>query len=257
MRRTPILALLVLVPVLSLLAACGASGGEQGAGSDQAATTAAENDEPPSTAALADALPTVDDVGNGYEMSEEDLDGEASNDPDEDDDNDGSDPTDQAIIDACPGAEILNELENEDDSSDEITREFSKAGDVSIEVGLDPTPGNFTEETVDKVIEALADCETITTTDEETGGEIELTLEAERNDDYGDFGLELSMSATFELLGQPVSIEFQGVIFSVNGVTASVVATSGFDEDTFEVVEGDYDLVPELATLLDERVSAL
>ena len=48
-----------------------------------------------------------------------------------------------------------------------------------------------------------------------------------------------------------------GLIFSVDGTVVSVVATSGLDDTTFEVVEGDYDLVPGLAAEMQDRVAAL
>ena len=92
MRRTPLLILLALVPVLSLLAACGASGGDDSASSDAKTTTTAAasdgdgtDDEQTTTTAgddedqgsgltsadLAEVLPAAEDIGEGYEMSDE------------------------------------------------------------------------------------------------------------------------------------------------------------------------------------------
>ena len=84
-----------------------------------------------------------------------------------------------------------------------------------------------------------------------------MTITAERNDDVGDFGVQMSMDATFELMGSPVEISFRGRIFSVDGVTVSVVATSGLDDTTFQAVPGDYDLVPTLSNEMQDRVAAL
>ncbi len=281
MRRFPILVLLALV--LSLLAACGTSGGDDSAGSDAKTTTSAasnedEDDDTPATpadgdpsdrptsATLADLLPTAEEVGPGYEMSDEDLGDDADESDDDGDDADGDDagddadeddPTEQAILEACPGADILSELDNsDDDNADEVSREFENEAEASIEVALDPTPDQFNEETVAKVVEALSDCGTITTEDGD-GGQIEMELSAEETDEFGDFGLTMTMDATFSIMGMTIPISFRGLIFSVDGTTVSVVATSGLDEATFESVPGDYDLVPELAALMEERVASL
>src|SRR5690349_16680302 len=100
MRRSPAIALLVVLPILAFLAGCGASGGDDAAKTDKTTTTASsdgttddepvddettttaadEGDDPgdgPTTAALVDILPTVDDIGPGYELSDEDLTDEA------------------------------------------------------------------------------------------------------------------------------------------------------------------------------------
>jgi hypothetical protein len=275
MRRTPLLILLALVPVLSLLAACGASGGDDSASSDAKTTTTAAasdgdgtDDEQTTTTAgddedqgsgltsadLAEVLPAAEDIGEGYEMSDEDLDDTPAESTD--DESDTPDPTEEAILEACPGAEILNELDSSSDNADEVSREFSTKSKSSIEVSLDPTAGDFTAENVDKVVEALADCGTIKTSDGD-GNAIEMTIKAESTDEYGDYGLQMSMDATFDLMGTPVKIQFRGLIFSVDGTVVSVVATSGLDDTTFEVVEGDYDLVPGLAAEMQDRVAAL
>jgi hypothetical protein len=268
MRRSPLLPLLVLAPLFALLAACGASGGDQ-ASTDGGTTTAASGDggttststeaedqgssDAPSVAALVDLLPTAEEIGDGYAVSDEDL----TDDPEETDEEDGDDATDEAILEACPGAEVLEELDNSGgDNPDEVSREFSTDSDQSIEVALDPTGDDFTEDNVDKVVDALADCGTIKTKDED-GNEIEMTLEAERDDTYGDYGLKMSMDATFQFMGTPLSITFRGQIFSVDGVNVSLVATSGLDDATFQVVPGDYDKVPELASEMQDRVAAL
>ncbi len=260
MRRTPVLALLVLVPVLSLLAACGASGGDgrtsAGNTSSTSSTTAEEGDARSATSAdLADILPTVEDIGEGYEVSDEDLDDTPAEPTD--DDSATADPTQKAILEACPGAKILDELDSgSSDNADEVSREFSTDADATVEVSLDPTVGTFTAENADKVVQALADCGTIKTTDED-GAKIEMTIEAEPTEEHGDYGLKMTMEATFELMGAPVNIEFRGLIFSVDGTVVSVVATSGLDDATFQFVPGDYDLVPDLATEMQDRVAAL
>ena len=282
MRRHPILALLVLVPVLSLLASCGASGGDDKADTgDKTTTTAAASDDEGAdepvddsgdqggdqgddqggsvtSAALADILPTAEDIGPEYSLSDEDLTDEADDDEADDaGDEEEADPTEQAIIDACPGAEILNELDNDDDANaDEVSREFETEADATIEVALDPTPDQFDEETVGKVVDALSDCGTIETEDDE-GNAITMEISAEETDEFGDFGLTMSMTAEFSAMGMTIPIEFHGLIFSVGGTTVSVVATSGLDDATFEPVAGDYDLIPDLGGLMQERVESL
>lgn len=259
--------LFALVPLLALLAACGASGGEKTVGSgEKTSTTAADSgstddggdgndDDAPTPAALAELLPTTDDIGAGYEVSDENLDGSSTESDDGSDDSDTTDATDQAIIDACPGAEFLDELDSSTDSAGEVSREFSTEQDATIEVTLDATPDGFDEKTADKIVEALSDCDTITTNDGET--DITMDISANKTDEFGDFGLELAMEATFTIMGSEIPIEFRGVVFSVDGTTVSVTASSGLDEDTFETVPGDYDAIPELAALMEERVGSL
>ncbi|WP_421119193.1 hypothetical protein ACE2AJ_17790 [Aquihabitans daechungensis] len=284
MRRSPILILLALIPVLSLLASCGASGGDDASTDDKTTTTAAASDDegtddPPvddettttegddggedegsgmTSAALAEILPNAEEIGDGYEVSEEDLDDEDEESTDDDDaEDEESDPTEEAILEACPGAEILEELDSGSDANpDEVSREFSTDSDATIEVALDPTADDFTAENVNKVVGALADCGTIKTEDED-GNKIEMTITAESTDEFGDYGLQMSMDATFDLMGTPVEIEFRGLIFGVDGATVSVVATSGLDEATFESVPGDYDRVPGLSAEMQERIEAL
>ncbi|MGN6696279.1 MAG: hypothetical protein ACTHN0_19030 [Aquihabitans sp.] len=283
MRRHPIIALLVLIPVLSLLAGCGTSGGKEAVDTDAKTTTTAASDdegtdEPvddettttaegddegdsdrPSTEALVDILPTAEDIGNGYEMSDEDL-GEEAGEDDSDDQGTGSeddpDPTEQAMIEQCPGAKFLEELDDSGESTTEISREFENAAEATIEVALDPEPPKFTEDTVDKLVEALSDCGTIEADDGE-GGTIKMTMKAEDYDDNGDFGVAVEMDAEYTMMGSTIPIAFRGVIFSVDGTAVSVVATSGLDEDTYEQVDGDYDLLPDLADLMAERVGSL
>jgi hypothetical protein len=261
MRRTPSLLLVALIPVLALLAACGTSGGAELTSSgekSETSTTAGDNGEngdtgdAPTPAALAALLPTVDEVGAGYKVSDENLDGSS----DDSEKSDAPDPTDQAILDACPGAKFLDELDNADDSAGEVHREFNTDQDATIEVSLDATPDGFDEKTVDQIVKALADCETITTHDDD-GGDITMDLSATKSDAFGDFGLEMKMRATFTVMGTEIPIEFRGVVFSVDGTTVSVTASSGLDEATYEEIPGDYDAVPELAGLMEERVGSL
>ncbi|MCU1371801.1 MAG: hypothetical protein JWO77_2995 [Ilumatobacteraceae bacterium] len=283
MRRSPVLALLVVLPILAFLAGCGASAGDDADSVDKTSTaaetsdegdpgddttgdgtttTAADGDDPGTgvtSAALAEILPTEDDLPDGYTMSDEDL-GDSTDADDEADDEsstDDEDPTEQAIIDACPGAEILEQLDNSSDANtDEVSREFETEADATIEVALDPTPEGFDEDTVDQVVEALSDCEKIETEDEE-GNAITMEIKAETYDDHGDFGLAMTMTAEFSMMGMTVPIEFKGLIFDVDGTTVSVVATSGLDDATFESVPGDYDALPDLAALMQDRVGSL
>jgi hypothetical protein len=263
MRRHPLLALLVLIPVLALVAGCGASGGKDALDTGATATTTTGGDDGsedrPSTEALVDILPTADDIGNGYKMSDENL-GDEADDEDSDEQGTGSeegpDPTEQAMIEQCPGAKFLEELDDSGESTTEISREFENEAEATIEVALDPEPPKFTEDTVDKLVEALSDCGTIEAEDGE-GGTFTMTMKAEDYDDHGDFGVAVEMDAEYTMMGSTVPIAFRGVIFSVDGTAVSVVATSGLDEDTFEQVDGDYDLLPDLADLMEERVSSL
>jgi len=284
MRRHPILALLVLVPVLSLLASCGASGGTDTAGSDAKTTTSASasdddgTDEPadettttaededgddgdqPSTEALVDLLPTADEIGPGYEVSDESLGDDADDASDDvqeaDDADDEEDPLDKALVEQCPGAEFLDELDDSGESTTEVSRSFENESEATVEVALDPKPPKFTEDTVGKIVEALADCGTIEATDDDGAG-IKMTLKAEEYDDQGDFGIAVEMDAEYTLMGSTIPIEFRGVIFSVDGTAVSVIATSGLDGATYALVPGDYDLLPDLAATMEERVASL
>lgn len=279
MRRHPLLALLVLIPVLSLLAGCGTSGGNDAADSDAKTTTTARSDDEgtddpvdetttttaddggdsgdrPSTEELVDLLPTAKEIGPGYTMSDENLGDDPDDDSGSDDSDDEPDPTEQAMIDQCPGATFLEELDDSGESTTEISREFENEAEATIEVALDPEPPKFSEETVGKIVEALADCGTIEATDED-GGSIEMTMTAEEYDEHGDFGVAVEMDAEYSLQGVTIPIAFRGVIFSVDGTAVSVVATSGLDEQTFEQVPADYDLLPDLAAMMEERVASL
>lgn len=268
MRRTTLIAL--LVAALLALAGCGASGG------DESATTTAADGDPAKTTTTADGggsdgdsgsagtatvtseqleaiLPSAEDIGPDYRVKETtsatDPAETTTTSPDE------ADPSQKAFEEACPKAKELDLL-NDEENLDEVTREFTTEDDRGIEVALDPTPDGFDEKTLDAIIEAFNDCGTVTFTDE-TMGDVSMDLSAKRLEGHGDLGAEVTFVTDFALFEIPVTLEFHGYLFVVDGVGVSVTASGGLDSDTFESVPGDSDLLAPLSDEMEQRVKAL
>lgn len=250
--RLAIAALALLLP----LAACGTSGGEDGASAPEGDGSSGA----PTVAELESILPTAEEVGEGYTVVEDDEE-DSADDPGTDDATDDAtdgaadDATDDAFAEACPGADILEGLDDADDDADQVTREFENEQQATIEVSLESTPDDITEEKVAELIDVLNECGTIEM--EEDGTSMELTFEAEPYDEHGDYGAQISMEATATVMGIPLEIGFSGVLFSQDGTTVSVTASSGLDEDTFEQVPADDELIAPLAELMSQRLADL
>lgn len=249
-HRLAIAALALLLP----LAACGTSGGEDGASAPEGDGSSSA----PTEAELESILPTAEEVGEGYTVVTDDADDADDDDQGTDDtaeDTEADDATDDAFAEACPGADILEGLDSADDDADQVAREFENEQQATIEVSLESTPDDITEEKVAELIDVLNECGTIEM--EEDGTSMELTFEAEPYDEHGDYGAQLSMEATATVMGIPLEIGFSGVLFSQDGTTVSVTASSGLDEDTFEQVPADDQLIAPLAELMSQRLAEL
>jgi predicted small secreted protein len=284
MRRSPLLLLLVLLGCLGLLAGCGTSGGED-ADEGATATTAAPDDDgsddggtdegttetteggsddggsdegsSASIEALEAILPTVEDVGPGYEVDES----SADDDDDDmgDDEDDEADPMDEAFIEACPGLEQLAFLDlDSDDAGDSAMISFSDENDRELAVELDPSTEDFTEDNVDALVEAFAGCDDISLTDED-GANFTISIVAERDGSRGDFGMRFDMDVAVDFLGTPIDLQFAGHAFSVDGIAAFVSVTSGISETetTFDMVPLDEELLGDMADLMENRLNDL
>lgn len=274
MRRTPLTLVLAVLASFALLAGCGASGGSDDASDTTVAETTApeapddtttttdddtdddEGDDPDPSGSITEAdleaiLPTAADVGNGYVLGEDD---EA-----EDDDESDADDTDAAFEEACPA---LNELEFDGEEVEGPSRTFEVPGDereISVQLSLDPTV--FAEDEIDDLIAAFDECGQVDITDDESGMGISFELAAERSDEFGDYGMQLDLDASFAFFGAPIEIQLRGLIFGLNGVGVFISAASGMDEGEsgFELtpVPLDEDVLLEVAALMEERVGAL
>ncbi len=258
----------LLAPVFAavlLLAGCGETGG------DDAATTTEATSPDESTTTTGDETTTTEDgattttESSGGDVSIEDLEallpeadeiraGYTVQQPDDDDDDDEN-PADAAIQDACPDAADFFDDQGDDDPKAE--REFADAMDRSISVGLDPTPRNLGADVLDEVIDVVNGCGTITY--DQDGFDVSADISAERDDTYGDRGVVMSMSITMEhpQLPAPLQLDMMSHIFVMGSVSVNVEATDGVDDDAMQAVDGDFDLIPELAALMEERVATL
>lgn len=262
---------ILLATALLLLAGCGTSGGEKAATTDKASseattTTAADDGgddgpdggsgggsgEVPTAKQLIAILPSAADVGEDYEVTKTEVGSGKTT-------TTTADPSD-AELDAemkrkCPAFAELDQSLKGDENHDEVTRTYGTEDDREIEIELDPTPNTFTEANVDKLVDAINGCGTIEFSSD--GVDISMKLTAERNDSVGDYGVDLSMAATFQMMGMPMQLGFTGRFFAVDGVGVSITASGGFDPTSGAVVEGDVDLIEPLANQLEGAVGDL
>ncbi|MFN8017753.1 MAG: hypothetical protein U0P45_06490 [Acidimicrobiales bacterium] len=247
MKRASIL----LATALLLLVGCGTSGGEDATSSGGSTTTAAK-DQPPTAKQLLAILPTAKEVGEGYEVSDT-KDGTGpttttTSDP-------ADDEMDAKMNEACPAFAKLDKALSGKDNDDEVAKTYKTADGREMEIEIDPTPTTFTEANIDKMVDAINGCSDITFSSD--GVDITMKLTAKRNDTVGDYGVDLSMAATFQMMGIPMQLGFTGRFFAVDGVGVSITASGGFDQETGNPVEGDVDRVDPLAKDLESRVQSL
>lgn len=273
MRRR-LLLLIALLASLGLVAGCGTSGGEASSttttaapapddGADDATTTeptdADEPDQPDdggtatiSVEELEALLPTEEEVGNGYVLEESTADGTAETDDDED-----TDSTDQQFEEACPGLaelDFLDDASDADDSSAMVS--FATEDERELEVELDPTSEDFTEDNLDELIDAFADCQDLEITDED-GFTSTISISAQPDGSRGDFGLRLDMDISIDFLGTPVSFQFAGQAFKIDDIAVFVSATSGLEETEtdFTPIPLDEELLGDISDLMENRVN--
>lgn len=233
-----------LTAALLLAAACGddAASTTSTTGADAAETTTSTASDDGSGEVSEDELeallPQASDIGPGYAVVEtsEEEDG-------------GNEATQAALEEACPEASEF--FADEEDEDDKLEREFSGEQDRSVTVGLDPTPRNLEEDTLDAVIAAINSCTSASLTQD--GFDMTLDLAAERDDTYGERGAQLDMQVTMAhpQLPEPLTLDFRMRVFVVDSVSATIEVTSGVDEQTLTPVPGDFDLLDSLAPDLE------
>lgn len=259
MRRSLISALFVTA---FLLAGCGASGGsETSSGTDAskattsttATTTAAPKAPKAVTAAQLQAiLPKPADIGTDYRVKKSSGSTASTTTTAV-----GQEPSasDKAFEEACPKAKKLD-LMNDDPNDDEVNIEFDTEDDRGFEVSLDPTPKGFSKDTMDQVIDAYNECGEVSFTDPDTG-KMTMQLSAKPLEGVGDYGADVTLSADFDLFGQPTTIAFHGYLFVVNGVGVTVTASDGINPATMANVPGDTKLIAPVSTEMEQRVRSI
>ena len=257
--RRPLL--IALTAFALLLVGCGTSGGSDSSSAktegDSTATTEDGSPKKVTSKQLEAILPKAADIGAGYEVSDTKRAGESSSSTTTSSDTGTTtpDPMQAEMEKQCPKAAELDFLDDTDTTNDDVSVEFKNDKDQGIEVSLDPTGGPVTEDNIDQVIEAFNDCGTLTVTDPDMG---EMTMElSAKPTDVGDFGADITMNAKLDLFGVPVTLDFHGLIFSVDGVTVGVTASSGLDANTMEPTPIDDEDLPDLAAEMESRVKTL
>ena len=249
-------AAIVLATALLLLAGCGTSGGEKTSSDGDTTTTTADDKgagQPPTAKQLIAILPKAADIGADYKVTKTETGSGTA------DTTTTTDPED-AELDAemkekCPAFAELDQSLRGSDNDDEVTRTYATEDDREIEIELDPTPTTFTEENIDKLVDAINGCGTIEFS--ASGVDLSMKLKAKRNDSIGDFGVDLSMEAQFQMMGMPMELGFTGRFFSIDGVGVSVTASGGFDPESGATVKGDTDLLEPISKQLESAVGSL
>lgn len=249
---------------LGLLAGCGADGGDEAGPTTTAATT--ENEDTTTTEDGDTTETTETTEGAGGSVSVEDLEAimpeaeeigpDYRSDSDVEEGYDEPSETDDALAEACP--EAARFLAEDGDDDDAVERLFETDDGRQVEIRLDPTPNtNFDVDRIDEVVEAVNACETIDLSSD--GLQLAMELGAERNDDNGDRGVQLAITATMDHADFPAPITLTGTghSFLVGDVAVSLMVFDGVDEDAMAAVPGDHDLLTGLADRLESDVSAL
>lgn len=256
------------------LVGCGASGGES---ADRSTTTAATTTSASDDATTTSAAPGLEgDLGGTTEPVDEpddpagevaldDLEAilpEASvagpdfhSESDVEEGYDEPDDLDAAFEEHCPSAADLT-----DDTVDEgrVGRAFQAEDDRTLKVVLDPTPDSaFDEDRLDITIAAVQGCSPIEWTDGDVSFSADLALE--RNDTYGDRGVAVHLVVTVESPELPQALELTaGARAWVTGsVLVVVTSNDAVDEDTYETIPADHELVETVSADLEEQLADL
>lgn len=251
--------LLTLVAAGTLLfAGCSASGGDSEAdppttraegsttttsGGDETTTTAGGGDpgDGPTSEELEAILPAASDIGTGWTE-------------DDSDDDDGDEDT--SFEDQCP--EVADLGLDEDDDSDEVDQSFTDTDERQLEVTLKPSAETVDDEELAAFVDAINGCGTITDTDDE-GITTSFDLEAMTDGDYGEQGIRLQADVTISGEGLPkeLTLTLYGLLWREGTVGVQVVAFDGIDDNTFEAVPFDTDVLVGVADDLDAQVQDL
>lgn len=180
--------------------------------------------------------------------------------PAEDDDDDDGAAMDDALEEACPDAAALSEQLGTDEDEDEgqkATRAFEAADGRSFEVTLNAAPKSITDDEFEAMTDALNGCDEITFS--EGGFDYTMVLEVETDDELGDqaFRATFLLTAESSALPEPLEIELHALSFRRGSVGVTIMATDGIDEDTFQAIPADVELVEEWGERLDSEVADL
>lgn len=202
-------------------------------------------DEPtggPSEADLEAALPTVDDLGDGWSEA-----------PDDDDDDDSD--TDDTLDEQCPEVAALDF--DEDDADDEVSRSFEDADDSQFDVAFSPAVREFDEDQITEYVDAINSCGEVTV--EEDGVTTTIAFEASVDDTYGDVGMRIQgdVLLTGDELPGDITLTIYGLIWRQGSVGVEVTIQDGIDPDTFEAIPADTDLALSIADLVAPRITDL
>lgn len=258
-------ALALAAAAVLLVPACGTGGDDEAddttTTTEAAGETTTTGDE---TTTTEDGTTTTEGSGGG-EVSADDLEALL---PDESDigadyvgtdlEDDEPSESDDEVAAACPEAA---QFMNETGEDDRVGRQFETEDNREIEVKLDPTPSeNFDEDTIDTVIDAVNACDVIEL--ENNGINMEMSLDAQRDDTYGDLGVVMRMTALMDHpdFPAPVTLTFSNRAFVVGSVSVSLSATDGLTGATaaeIELIPGDHQILEDLAERLETDVADL
>ena len=241
-----------------LLAGCSTSGSSDAATSTtkpkvssttelEKTTTTTEVDAPadgPSSSDLEALLPTADDLGPDWSVDDSVVDSAED------------DASDKALDEQCPDAAALTQ--NGSDKEDEVKANFQNDDSSAMEVSLTSSATDLSDKDLQTAVDAINDCDDVTVTDSD-GVTTTFSFEADLDPDYGDQGIRLQAEVTLDggTIPQPVSLMVYAVFFRYGSAGVSITGTDGIDQETFETIDVDTDLLLQLADDLDQQVSDL
>jgi hypothetical protein len=194
-------------------------------------------------------MPDADQVGDGFEVTEDD-DG-----ADSDDDEDTA--SDRAVEEACPAAaEYFEDVDDNADEADQLKRTYEHADTRQVEITLDPTGSDQRAlADIDRTAELFNSCGEIEY--EERGTTTRMTIRAEVDEETVTKGLVLDIHfvVASPSLTAPLDVKLKGMLFLVDDVSVSVMMIDGLDEETMEPIESDFDRLYDLAALMEREVS--
>lgn len=246
-RRKAVLGLLIatVLVVASCSKSVPSSGDTTTTGAGASSTTAAPGSSV-SEADLEGLLPTAEQVGADFSVDTED------------DDTDDDDPAfDEALEQACPA---LAEVTDDDDGDPDAERDFTTADDRSVSVSLAgdvATSDVPDEDALRRVVDVVADCDTISFPSDEIDFTVEINMELD--DTFGDYGVIYTMDFLAESDQLPAPMEFGAVarMYVIGDVRVVVSATGNVDSTTLETIPPDVDIVDRLAEQLESDLGEL
>ena len=214
---------------------------------------------PTTTRALTNAelkslLPTAAEIGTGYVAVPEGSDDDSSSD------------FEDAMKDACPElAKVSSEMSNMftvayRTEPTSVGRSFVDGAYRTVDVSIDGG-GQFIPDldTLDKLVTAYNECDTITVPDPAIGGQQDIQIQASPDDHYGDLGMVLSLKIDVHGGKLAGSVELQGHVrmFQKDDVGVSITTADGIDPSTGLIIAVDYDLAARLAQRIQTDIARL